>query len=113
MNTQVSNTEKRLASNVTYTGEMDPEVLDLCNALNALPGISTTESCCGHGKEKFSIFFQTYGRSQKEGLFFLARCIDRRYWKYGHLWDATLVVGDTYPPTRTTSRPTGLLLSFL
>jgi len=25
------------------------------------------------------------------------QCIDRRYWKYGHLWDATLVVGDAYP----------------
>jgi len=88
---------RKLAANVIYSGVMDPEVLGLCNALNALPGISTTESCCGHGREKFSIFFQTYGRCHKEGLFFLARCIDRRYWKHGHHWEATLVVGDTYP----------------
>jgi len=87
---------RKLNAKVAYEGTMDPEVLDLCNALNALPGIYTTESCCGHGKEKFSIFFQTDGTTQ-EGLFFIARCIDRRYWKYGHLWNATLVVGDAYP----------------
>ena len=36
---------------------MDKEVIDLCKALNKLPGISTVESCCGHEKHPFRIFF--------------------------------------------------------
>ena len=31
-----------------YNGTMDPEVVSLCDAMNALPGIMTTDSCCGH-----------------------------------------------------------------
>jgi len=29
-------------------GWADPEVFDLCDALNVLPGIVTLQSCCGH-----------------------------------------------------------------
>jgi hypothetical protein len=36
--------------------EMDKECVDLCKAINALPGIKTRESCCGHGKEPFRIW---------------------------------------------------------
>lgn len=36
---------------------MDKEVIPLCDALNKLHGISTVESCCGHGKHPFRIFF--------------------------------------------------------
>ena len=37
---------------------MDPEVVDLCAALNRLTGVTTVESCCGHGKETYCIWFQ-------------------------------------------------------
>ena len=37
---------------------LDPEVLSLCMAMNAFPGITTTSSCCGHGREPFGIYFQ-------------------------------------------------------
>jgi hypothetical protein len=40
-----------------YDGRMDPECMALCDALNALPGISTFESCCGHGEHPFRIWF--------------------------------------------------------
>ncbi len=40
----------------------DPEVVELCNAMNALPGITTLESCCGHGKIPFRIFFHDLSR---------------------------------------------------
>ncbi len=76
-----------------YEGNMDPEVVDLCNAMNALPGIVTTESCCGHGCSNFSIFFRVV--DDERGLFFLTRCVDRRYWKYGYLWKIELSVGDS------------------
>lgn len=37
--------------------DLDPEVLSLCRAMNAFPGIVTIESCCGHGNEPFRIWF--------------------------------------------------------
>jgi hypothetical protein len=36
---------------------MDPECVELCRALNALPGIMTFESCCGHGERPFHVWF--------------------------------------------------------
>lgn len=38
--------------------EMDPEVIELVEALNLFPGIKTVESCCGHGKDTFNIWFE-------------------------------------------------------
>jgi hypothetical protein len=81
-----------------YDGFMDDDVLELCNAMNALPGIETTESCCGHGCEPFSIYFKVK-KDEQDGLFFLTRCVDRRYWKYGYLWKIELCVGDMYDGT--------------
>ena len=43
-----------LANNPT----MDPESVALCDAINSVPGLFTTESCCGHGKHPFKIFFK-------------------------------------------------------
>lgn len=37
--------------------EMDEECIALCNAINKIPGLRTTSSCCGHGKELFRIWF--------------------------------------------------------
>lgn len=42
---------------VTKIKDLDPEVLDLCVALNKLPGIMTIESCCGHGENPYRIWF--------------------------------------------------------
>ena len=78
-----------------YDDGMDKEVIDLCNVMNALPGIETTDSCCGHSASPFNIFFNVTSSDDK-GLFFLTRCVDRRYWKYGYLWNIELSVGDQY-----------------
>jgi hypothetical protein len=40
-----------------YPSDMDPECMPLCDALNALPGIRTTESCCGHNERPFLVIF--------------------------------------------------------
>ena len=77
-----------------YDGRMDPESIPLCDAMNALPGITTKECCCGHSSDNFSIFFRV--QETDAGLFFLTRCIDKRYWKYGYLWGIELSVGDVY-----------------
>ena len=37
--------------------DMDPECVELCEALNQLPGVKTTSSCCGHGAKPYRIFF--------------------------------------------------------
>ena len=73
-----------------YDGEMDKEVINLCNAINSLPGIETTGSCCGHEKSVFRIYFQV--TSLPQGLFFLARCCDLRYFK--HEWKIEVEVSD-------------------
>ena len=36
--------------------DMDEECIALCVAMNKLPGISTIESCCGHGKYPYRDF---------------------------------------------------------
>jgi hypothetical protein len=36
---------------------MDAECLAICEALNTIPGITTTSSCCGHGMDPFKIWF--------------------------------------------------------
>lgn len=78
---------------VEYDEFMDAECVDLCNAMNSLPGIVTMESCCGHSSSPYQIFFRV--TDSKQGLFFLTRCTDHRYWKYGYLWKIELIVGDS------------------
>ena len=37
---------------------IDKECVDLCDAINEIPGLRTTESCCGHGKTQYRIWFK-------------------------------------------------------
>lgn len=74
---------------------MDEHCVELCDALNALPGIETTQSCEGHGKDSFRVYFDVdRSVSPPEGLFFLARCTSHNYWRYGHLWSIELRSAD-------------------
>lgn len=41
-----------------YDNMMDWECVNLCDAMNSLPGIITDESCCGHGRNPFIIYFR-------------------------------------------------------
>jgi len=36
---------------------IDKECVELCKAMNLFPGIQTVESCCGHGKDSYRIWF--------------------------------------------------------
>jgi hypothetical protein len=40
-----------------YDKYIDKEVIPLCNVLNKLPGIQTSFSCCGHGKDHLYVCF--------------------------------------------------------
>lgn len=83
----------RFKKTYRYNGAIDVEVRDLCDVMNALPGIETLDSCCGHGSSSLGIYFKV---TSEKGLFFLTRCVDHRYWKYGSLWGIRILVGDRY-----------------
>lgn len=54
---------------------MDPEVVELVEAMNLLPGITTTESCCGHGEHPFRIWFTLADlQALPPLLYYLAAC---------------------------------------
>lgn len=42
---------------MTWTAppDLDPELLSLCTAINALDGVETTQSCSGHGERGISV----------------------------------------------------------
>jgi len=49
---------------------MDQECVALCDAMNHLPGIETFESCCGHGKDNYRIWFMTEGLENLPALLY-------------------------------------------
>ncbi len=54
---------------------MDKECKELCEAVNLLPGIRTIESCCGHGKIEYHIWFITEGLDHLPALlYWLSAC---------------------------------------
>jgi len=65
----------------------------LRSALDSLPGIKTFCSS-SNAKNGINIWFKV--NNSKQGLFFLTRCVDNRYWEFGHLWRIELNVGDMY-----------------
>lgn len=70
-----------------YDDQMDPQVIDLCNAINEIPGLETTSSCCGHDRHGVWIWLEA---ETTRDLYILSRCIDKRY--YGSLCHWTLEV---------------------
>ena len=47
-----------MVMNANRIGDIDDkDCIDLCKALNRIPGIMTVESCCGHGRTNYHIFF--------------------------------------------------------
>ncbi len=74
--------------------KLDREVKHLCTAMNRLPGIVTTESCCGHGKQPYRIWFWCESITSA-GLRTLARATCDRY--YGMQWQISIDHGDVTP----------------
>lgn len=60
----------------TTIDKLDKECVDLVKKLNTIKGIKTTNSCCGHLKEPYRIFFQCNDFSS---LGLLYRCVNRNY----------------------------------
>lgn len=56
--------------------DIDEECIEICNTLNKLPDTETSESCQGHGKHPFWIFFKC---TNIDVLTRLGRAVDKRY----------------------------------
>jgi len=62
--------------NMEYDKYMDKECIALCDKLNSLSNVRTTESCCGHCKSPYMIFFQCNDFVRLGRLY---RCVNRNY----------------------------------
>lgn len=56
--------------------DMDKECIELCTRLNELGDVRTFESCCGHLKSWYSVWFECRSFVRLAKLY---RCVDRNY----------------------------------
>lgn len=75
-----------------YDGYMDKECIHICDALNSIPNVQTTESCCGHCKDRFRIFLIC---DNPHSLAIIARVFDRRYIGTSQPWYIELQTKDS------------------
>ena len=75
-----------------YDGYMDKECIHICDALNSIPDVRTTESCCGHCKDRFMIFLTC---DNSHSLAIIARVFDRRYIGTSQPWYIELQTKDS------------------
>ena len=45
---------------MAYPEDFDEECRSVCDAMNAIDGLQTFESCCGHGVRPFRVHFDTH-----------------------------------------------------
>lgn len=72
--------------------DMDGECVPLCELLNSLPAIQTFESCSGHLKDRFSVWFFC---DSIEVLSRLGRATERNY--SDGKWEVVVDSTDTHP----------------
>lgn len=88
---------KKLKIGPGQTG-LDPEVAELVWAMNRLPGIKTTNSCCGHlrKRDRFAIWFIVTDYRAR-GLLTLSRLLSPNYHGYYRHLRVVLDHADTTP----------------
>lgn len=59
-----------------YPSDIDKECVAICDKINSLPGTQTIESCCGHLKDPYRIWFKC---DDNYSLAIIARVFDKRY----------------------------------
>lgn len=85
---------------------MDSEIIDLCVAMNALPGIVTVESCSGHYRDPIRVWFALdYTEDYHRGLLLLARVTCPRYAPSG--WRIEIYHDDVRPLAFMLEGPAG------
>ena len=77
------------------------EYKNLLMAIQALPGVHIISSILDKPFDRIksgwngALIFLHIEEFTQEGLFFLVRCIDKRYWEHGHKWRIELSVSDS------------------
>ena len=77
---------------IVLPDDIDNECIALCDMLNRIPGVATSESCCGHREMPYRIWFRCYDVSI---IARLARCTDRNY--SDGLWEVSAENADREP----------------
>lgn len=77
-----------------YPEDMDMECVTLCDALNEFKKTETMESCCGHLRAPFRIWFRCSSFTE---LAIISRAVDRRYAGTSQLWHVVSDNSDTHP----------------
>ena len=67
---------KNIKNELKYPSDMDEQCIELYYLLNSLPDTETFESCCGHEKEVYMMFFRCYSI---DVLTRLGRAVDKNY----------------------------------
>jgi hypothetical protein len=75
---------------------LDEAVAELVWAMNRLPGIETTNSCSGHGKQPFRIWFNVTDY-QARGLLVLSRLLSHNYHAFWESFEVLLGHQDVDP----------------
>lgn len=57
-----------------YPDDIDKECVVLCDALNSIPGVTTRESCCGHGRKPYRVWFQAENLHSLSLVALIATC---------------------------------------
>lgn len=98
----------------SYEEKIDPEILPLCDVLNA-SGFVTTASCCGHGRDWPRVWFEhsTDARIEKLARFVLMTergdyrpyfCLfQKEILIEGYLWSLEIHLNDVYATTPVAS----------
>ena len=80
---------------------MTKEYKLLIELFNSLPGVKVSQYLLDKPFDRVKAeygkiyFFLHIDQNEQEGLFFLARCIDNRYWHYGRHWELSVEISDT------------------
>ena len=74
-----------------YDIYMDKECVALCDALNELPDVETTESCCGHFENPYRIWLRT---KNPYSVAVIARAVDKRYIGIEMGWELNVETSD-------------------
>ena len=80
--------------------KMNQEYKNLLMAIQALPGVHVTGTVLDKSFDSIKkgwngvLIFLHIEECTQEGLFFLTRCMDRRYWEHGKKWRIELEAGD-------------------
>ena len=77
----------------TFDDDMDKECINLCNAINKIDGLITNESCCGHEKGNFRIWFTVKNlKSLPTLLYYCDPC------HVGFRWNCVVTTGCAMSP---------------